>query len=68
VPPEFFLKNAPTILRYRQLSNVTNAAATGAAERMALELSAARGQHPELDQYTTDLYCYRDLGPDGLAD
>ncbi len=68
VPPEFFLKNEPTILRYRQMMDATPDAAQAAKQRMAAELEANRGRTAGLENYAADLFCYRDGGPERPCD
>ncbi|MBI5864380.1 MAG: hypothetical protein HZB38_07720 [Planctomycetes bacterium] len=68
VPPEFFLKDKPTILRYRQLMRVSRAEVAAAARQMAAELRAAAAKTPELLDYAPDIW--QIIGPDkeGKAD
>lgn len=68
VPAEFFLSDQPTILRYRQMMDVTPEAAQAAAQRMAAELEASRSRMPGLENYAADLFCFRDGGPQRPGD
>lgn len=68
VPPEFFLKDQPTILRYRQLMDARPDTVLVAAQRMAGELESGRGRMPELENYAADFYCFRDGGAERGGD
>ncbi len=68
VAPEFFLEDAPTILRYRHLRGAPSEVAVNAALRMAAELQAMTQQDPRLAAYAPDLWRVPESVREGRAD